>query len=433
MLLRRAAASRPRAPDARRQPALQPANPVRVRALAAKVAGKSVPTSAKQAVEEGLVAFNELKDYSEALRLFKAAMELKPSEQEAIAALYNAGCSHAKRKEWKEAAGCILDAVNGYNLKLSVALAVSGAAARAGSGSALVPAVCAARPVSAAHGAAPSIGAFPVGHALLGARGRHQSHAQALSQPRPHGLARGGLRSVASGARQSEPHTRPALPPLLAPHPGPRPRPILQPTPPPPGPARPLAFSNSPLPPHRPPRRRRAQDKDLRELRDTREWLDMMTQVKGGLTREQKINLRTEAKVRAGGDSGMGEGVCVWKEQGGGRGRRVEAPVARARGKVCMRVWSFGGGGAPCCGRSQWDCQPVLRGEARMWGGGGGGGGVAGKEGGGAGATGAGRLSVNLADRHKPTPRPTRPRRRPSALRAPTSLAAWRRARGWVW
>jgi tetratricopeptide (TPR) repeat protein len=78
-------------------------------------------------VEEGLAAFNERKDYAEALRLFKAAMALKPSEPEAIAALYNAGCAHAKRKEYKEAAAAILSAVNDYNLKLSVALAVRGA------------------------------------------------------------------------------------------------------------------------------------------------------------------------------------------------------------------------------------------------------------------------------------------------------------------
>jgi hypothetical protein len=39
------------------------------------------------------------------------------------------------------------------------------------------------------------------------------------------------------------------------------------------------------------------QDDDLRELRDTREWIDMMTTVKGGMTREQKVSLRAEAKV----------------------------------------------------------------------------------------------------------------------------------------
>jgi hypothetical protein len=40
------------------------------------------------------------------------------------------------------------------------------------------------------------------------------------------------------------------------------------------------------------------QDDDLRELRDTREWLDMISTVKGGMSREQKVNLRAEAKVR---------------------------------------------------------------------------------------------------------------------------------------
>lgn len=158
----------PAAPCARRprllcttaQFASRPSSQRSVRALAAKVA-KPVPTSAKQAVEEGLAAFNERKDYAEALRLFRAAMEMRPSEEEAIAALYNAGCAHAKQKQWRDASESILRAVNDYNLKLSVAL----------------------------------------------------------------------------------------------------------------------------------------QDKDLRELRDTREWLDMLTEAKGGLTREQKINLRTEAKA----------------------------------------------------------------------------------------------------------------------------------------
>jgi tetratricopeptide (TPR) repeat protein len=98
-----------------------------MRALAA-ITGKPVPTTAKQAVEEGLAAFNERKDYNEALRLFKAAMELKPNDEEAIAALYNAGCAHAKRKEWREASEAILSAVNEYNLKLSVALQVWGTA-----------------------------------------------------------------------------------------------------------------------------------------------------------------------------------------------------------------------------------------------------------------------------------------------------------------
>ncbi len=52
------------------------------------------------------------------------------------------------------------------------------------------------------------------------------------------------------------------------------------------------------LPPPSTPLHVSRQDKDLRELRDTREWLDMLTEAKGGLSREQKIKLRTEAKVR---------------------------------------------------------------------------------------------------------------------------------------
>lgn len=38
-------------------------------------------------------------------------------------------------------------------------------------------------------------------------------------------------------------------------------------------------------------------DDDLRELRDTREWLDALTRVKGGLTREMKQELRAEVKA----------------------------------------------------------------------------------------------------------------------------------------
>lgn len=81
------------------------------------------------------------------------------------------------------------------------------------------------------------------------------------------------------------------------------------------------------------------QDKDLRELRDTREWLDMMTEVKGGLSREQKINLRTEAKV--GGVGGVGRG-----------------------GKTGWGGGGFGGGWMLRSGRSTWAQRP-------RWGGGG--------------------------------------------------------------
>lgn len=41
-----------------------------------------------------------------------------------------------------------------------------------------------------------------------------------------------------------------------------------------------------------------AQDDDLVQLRERREWLDALTTVKGGLSRNTKVDLRTEAKVR---------------------------------------------------------------------------------------------------------------------------------------
>ena len=39
-------------------------------------------------------------------------------------------------------------------------------------------------------------------------------------------------------------------------------------------------------------------DDDLKELRDRREWIDALTEIKGGLSRDMKIDLRSEAKVR---------------------------------------------------------------------------------------------------------------------------------------
>jgi hypothetical protein len=41
------------------------------------------------------------------------------------------------------------------------------------------------------------------------------------------------------------------------------------------------------------------QDDDLRTLRDRREWIDALTEVKGGLSRDMKIELRSEARVSA--------------------------------------------------------------------------------------------------------------------------------------
>lgn len=80
------------------------------------------PSNAKDAVNTGLKVFNEEKNYQEAVRLFKMAMELKPSEEEASAAMFNLGCAYAKTKQWKEAADAITEAINKYNLRLAAAL-----------------------------------------------------------------------------------------------------------------------------------------------------------------------------------------------------------------------------------------------------------------------------------------------------------------------
>ena len=43
------------------------------------------------------------------------------------------------------------------------------------------------------------------------------------------------------------------------------------------------------------------QDDDLRELRDTREWRDALSRMKGGLTEDQRVKLQSEVKVRGAG------------------------------------------------------------------------------------------------------------------------------------
>ncbi|GAX77479.1 hypothetical protein CEUSTIGMA_g4923.t1 [Chlamydomonas eustigma] len=80
------------------------------------------PKSAKEAVESGLLLFNDKKNYAEAIQLFNTAMQLQPTEDEAMAALYNLGCAYAKMKQWKPASEAIVRAINDYRLKLSVAL-----------------------------------------------------------------------------------------------------------------------------------------------------------------------------------------------------------------------------------------------------------------------------------------------------------------------
>ncbi len=86
--------------------------------------GDSRPASAKEAIESGLRSFNQKKSYAEAVQLFSTALELNPSEDEAMAALYNLGCAYTKQKQWKPAADAIVKAINDHKLKLSVALKV---------------------------------------------------------------------------------------------------------------------------------------------------------------------------------------------------------------------------------------------------------------------------------------------------------------------
>lgn len=63
-------------------------------------------------------------DFAEALRLFRAALDLRPNNDEARAALYNKACAHARLKNWQEAADDVVSAVNDYGLKLEVAVKV---------------------------------------------------------------------------------------------------------------------------------------------------------------------------------------------------------------------------------------------------------------------------------------------------------------------
>ena len=39
------------------------------------------------------------------------------------------------------------------------------------------------------------------------------------------------------------------------------------------------------------------QDPDLKQLRDTREWLDVLESVRGGVSQSGLVNLRSEAKA----------------------------------------------------------------------------------------------------------------------------------------
>lgn len=84
-------------------------------------AAKYKPRNATDAVETGTSEFKK-KNYEEALRLYREAMAMKPNDDEARAAMYNAACAHTKLKQWPEAVAAVKSAVNDYNLKVVVAL-----------------------------------------------------------------------------------------------------------------------------------------------------------------------------------------------------------------------------------------------------------------------------------------------------------------------
>ncbi|CAL5219467.1 g1302 [Coccomyxa viridis] len=80
-----------------------------------------MPGSASEAVLQGQQAFDKA-EYDAALQLFSTAMTMRPSDDEARAALYNGACAKAKLKDWQGAADDVLRAVNDYKLKLEVAV-----------------------------------------------------------------------------------------------------------------------------------------------------------------------------------------------------------------------------------------------------------------------------------------------------------------------
>jgi tetratricopeptide (TPR) repeat protein len=102
------------------------------------------PSSARDAIETATRLQKEKGDYAQAVLLYVRAMEMRPNDDEARAALYNMGCALAKQKQWDKATDCIMQAVNNYSLKLSVALKVWQADAASNC-------ACATRPAPTKH------------------------------------------------------------------------------------------------------------------------------------------------------------------------------------------------------------------------------------------------------------------------------------------
>ena len=93
------------------------------RAAKAATAKSQKPSTAKEAVETGLELFQQGQT-EEALRLFSAAADLQPKQEELRAAEYNKACALVKLKRWQEAADAIVQAVNEHGEDIQTALKV---------------------------------------------------------------------------------------------------------------------------------------------------------------------------------------------------------------------------------------------------------------------------------------------------------------------
>lgn len=96
-------------------------------AAAKEKSGKAplyTPTSARDAIETADARLKKDNDTAEAIRLYKLALDMRPSDEEATACWYNLGCALAKAKQWQPAVDAIVTAVNDYNLKIIVPLKV---------------------------------------------------------------------------------------------------------------------------------------------------------------------------------------------------------------------------------------------------------------------------------------------------------------------
>lgn len=82
---------------------------------------QQAPASAKAAVEQGLEVFQK-GDTAAALNLFRQALSMNATKDEARAALYNSACCLVKEKKWQAAADAVSEACNNYGLKYAVAL-----------------------------------------------------------------------------------------------------------------------------------------------------------------------------------------------------------------------------------------------------------------------------------------------------------------------